>query len=170
MENKEDDNEHDGNKNNVHISNVEDSAPYYCMDCDVTAKNGLESINHIGRMHPSWIKLKKDDAVRYWCLECDVSCKYEDEFSKHYNQKHRFECNLCKNKFTQNIKLENHIKDHIRTGYFIPGARYCMDCDTTIMNESEFVFHINQTHPDSWIRYKKEGNIIICLCIECEVT
>ena len=85
---------------------------------------------------------------------------------------HRFECDLCKNKFTQNIKLENHIKDHLdpRTGYFIPGARHCMDCDTTLKNESEFVFHINLTHPDSWIRYKKEGNIIICLCIECELT
>ena len=123
-------------------------------------------------MHPSWIKLKNDDTIRYWCIECNMSFECEDEFSKHYNQMHRFECDLCKNKFPQKIKLKNHIKDHLdpRTGYFIPGARHCMDCDTTLKNESEFVFHIDRTHPASWIRYKKEGNIIICLCIECELT
>ena len=31
MENKEDDNEHDENKNNVQVSNDEDSALYYCI-------------------------------------------------------------------------------------------------------------------------------------------
>ena len=36
MENKED----DGDINKVHISNAEDNAVYYCMDCDLTVKNG----------------------------------------------------------------------------------------------------------------------------------
>ena len=48
MENKGDDSEHDGDMNKVHISNAEDSALYYCMNWDLTVKNGLESINHIG--------------------------------------------------------------------------------------------------------------------------
>ena len=56
MENREDDNEHNEDRNSVHISNIDDSGLYYCMNCDVTVKNGLESINHIGQMHASWIK------------------------------------------------------------------------------------------------------------------
>ena len=113
-----------------------------------------------------------DDVVTHWCIECDLSYRCEDEFSKHYNQIHRFGCDLCKNKFTHNMLLENHMKDHLdpRTSYFIPGARHCMDCDMTIKNESEFVRHIGRTHLDSWIRYKKEGNIMVCICIECELT
>ena len=31
------------------------------------------------------------------------------------------------------------------------------------------MFHIDHDH-GSWIRYRKEGNIIICLCLECELT
>ena len=38
MEKRKDDNEHDEDRNSVHISNIDDSALYYCMNCDVTVK------------------------------------------------------------------------------------------------------------------------------------
>ena len=63
-------------------------------------------------MHASWIKFKMDDVVTHWCIECDLSYRCKDEFSKHYNQIHRFGCDLCKNKSTHNMLLENHIENH----------------------------------------------------------
>ena len=118
MGNKKGDNEHDGDINKVRTCKAENSALYYCMNCGLMIKNESESRNHIDRMHASWMKYKMGNDERYWCIECNMSYKCEDEFSKHYNQKHRFKCDLCKNKFTQNIKLENHIRDQLdpRTG------------------------------------------------------
>ena len=60
MENREDNNEHDEDRNSAHISNIDDSVLYYCMNCGATVKNRLESMNHIVQTHASWIKFKMD--------------------------------------------------------------------------------------------------------------
>ena len=65
MENKENDNEHDGDINKVRICNAENSALYYCMNCGLTIKNESESRNHIDRMHASWMKYKMGNHEKY---------------------------------------------------------------------------------------------------------
>ena len=54
----------------------------------------------------------KEISSDFLSIICDLSYRCENEFSKHYNKIHRFGCDLCSNKSTHNMLLEDHIKNH----------------------------------------------------------
>ena len=84
---------------------------------------------------------------------------------------HMFKCKLCGVKFKKKTELEDHIKDHLDSSHssFMPGINYCMDCDLPLNNAYAFRNHTRQMHV-SWIKFKIEDNVQICLCIKCDLT
>ena len=44
-----------------------------------------------------------------------------------------------------------------------------MDCDLPLKSVYGFMNHIGQMHV-SWIKFKIEDNVQICLCIKCDLT
>ena len=42
------------------------------------------------------------------CNECEGTWECENEYNVHINQKHKFKCNICENKFVKESTLKYH--------------------------------------------------------------
>ncbi|KAF9806645.1 hypothetical protein SFRURICE_011711 [Spodoptera frugiperda] len=157
---------HTGNQARIH-EKWHNGHTYECQLCSHTFRKPTSYLSHMRKRHPT----------EHVCNICGDSFFYNlDAWKRHIlsSIKHTLKteestnCSICQWKYTGNVSLETHMKDHAKamrrarippTGSKERNFR-CQQCGSNFVTRSKLQSHINRTHLG--LKYNK--NIVCEVC------